>query len=87
AEAAEATADLKVGSDDWWEKVDLCNQRNSAHLSEEERQGLTDFRRHVPAERRRTLGVKYLAFEAANIKDYARAKKDPDAYIEKHANG
>lgn len=84
AEAAEAADTHDVGSDKWWEQVDLCHKRNSAHLSEEERQGLTDFRRNVPADKRRKLGVKYLAFEAANIKGYEREKKDPDDYIEQH---
>ena len=87
AQAAEATVQLKVGSAEWWDKVDLCNTRNSAHLSEEERQGLTDFRRNVDAERRRVLGVKYLAFEAANIKGYSRKEKDVDAFIEENSNG
>ena len=53
-------------------------------MSEEERQGLTDFRRTVPLEQRVKLAVQYLAFEAKHSGEYQRPEKDPDAYIDKH---
>ena len=84
AEALEEAAKLDVGSAKWWEKVDLANCRNSAHLSEEERQGMPDFRRHVAVEDRRKLGIKYLAFQMAHDADYEREKKDVDEYIEEN---
>lgn len=84
AEALEEAAGLEVGSIAWWEKVDLANCRNSSHLSEEERQGMPDFRRHVSADERRRLGVKYLAFQMANDADYEREKKDVDEYIKEN---
>ncbi len=80
AEAAEEAAGHEVGSKPWWECVDQANYKNSKHMSEEERQGLTDFRRHVPLEERVALGIKYLAFEAEHTR-YQREEKDPDAYI------
>ena len=79
--AADAALNEEVGSDAWWECVDKANYQNSAHLSEEERQGLTDFRRRVPLEERIRLGIKYLAFEASHVTDVERKEKDPDAYI------
>ncbi|WP_394269862.1 hemerythrin domain-containing protein [Qipengyuania sp.] len=85
AEAMEAAAKLTVGSQEWWDQVDEANVRNSKHLSEEERQGLPDFRRTVDAELRRTLGVRYLAFQSAHDADYTRRKKDVDSYIEENA--
>ena len=81
AEAMEAAARLTVGSDEWWEQVDKANVANSKHLSEEERQGLPDFRRRVSPDLRCALGVKYLAFQSAHDADYKREKKDVDAYI------
>ncbi|MDG6078743.1 cation-binding protein [Erythrobacter litoralis] len=84
AEALEEAAELEVGSDEWWEKVDLANCRNSAHLSEEERQGMPDFRRHVSSDERRKLGIKYLAFQMEHDAHYEREKKDVDEYIEEN---
>ena len=81
AEAAEAAMREKPGSDAWWACVDKCNEQNSKHMSEEERQGLTDFRRRVPLDMRVRLGLQYLAFEAKHESDYDRTEKDPDTYI------
>ena len=82
AEAAEQAMKHKPDSEEWWAAVDKAQCQNSEHLAEEERQGLTDFRRNVPLEQRVKLGVDYLAFEAAHPKDYEREKKDPEAYIQ-----
>lgn len=84
AEAAEAALKEEVGSDAWWKCVDQCNYQNSKHMSEEERQGLTDFRRRVPREERVRLGLQYLAFEAAHSGEYRRQEKDPDTYIKEN---
>lgn len=84
AEAAEEAMKHSVGSEAWWECVDKCNCHNSEHMSEEERQGLTDFRRTVPRDLRVKLGVRYLAFESEHSGEYKRKEKDPDDYIDKH---
>ena len=81
AEAAEEAMKHEPGSKEWWKHVDQAHYQNSAHLAEEERQGLSDFRRHVSLEERTKLGVSYLAFESAHPSDYERRKKDPDDYI------
>ncbi|MBX7483683.1 hemerythrin domain-containing protein [Qipengyuania qiaonensis] len=85
AEAGEAAGEHEPGSDEWWKCVDQCNLQNSKHMSEEERQGLTDFRRHVPIEERIKLGIQYLGFEAKHSADYERKEKDPETYIEENA--
>jgi hypothetical protein len=36
-------------------------------MAEEERQGLTDFRCHVPVELRHSLGVQFLRFESEHL--------------------
>ena len=87
ANAAESAMKEEVGSDAWWKCVDECNRQNSKHLSEEERQGLTDFRRRVPLEERVSLGLQYLAFESEHSGSYQRKEKDPDEYIKENADG
>jgi hypothetical protein len=82
ARAAEEAMRQPVGSEPWWQAVDQCNLHNSDHMSEEERQGLTDFKRTVPRDERVRLAVKYLAFESEHSGEYQRSEKDPDAYIE-----
>ncbi len=84
AEAAEAAMKEQVGSGAWWKCVDTCNYHNSEHMSEEERQGLTDFRRRVPLEQRVKLGLQYLAFESTHSGEYNREEKDPQEYIEEN---
>jgi hypothetical protein len=85
AEAAEEAMKHSPGSDEWWAAVDKCNCANSEHMSEEERQGLTDFRRTVRREERVRLAVQYLAFEAKHAGEYQRTEKDPDSYIERNS--
>src|SRR6476619_579219 len=46
-DAVAAVADHEVGSDPWFEAVAAANEENSDHMGEEEREGLTDFRRTV----------------------------------------
>lgn len=82
ARAAEEAMKHKPGSRIWWEWVDKTQCHNSDHMAEEERQGLTDFRRNVPLAQRVRLAVDYLAFESAHPSDYQRKEKVPEEYIE-----
>src|SRR3954471_11552568 len=52
----------ELGSPEWFDAVGACNKANSDHMDEEERQGLTDFRRHADLELRHRLGVEFLQF-------------------------
>ncbi|GAA3890458.1 hemerythrin domain-containing protein [Sphingomonas limnosediminicola] len=56
-----------VGSPEWFEAVAACNRANSDHMAEEERQGLTDFRRHADRELRHRTGVQFLQFECEHL--------------------
>lgn len=56
-----------VGSPDWFKAVAAANRANSDHMAEEERQGLTDFRSHVPIECRHRLGIEFLRFESEHL--------------------
>lgn len=57
----------EAGSPEWFDAVAAANRANSDHMAEEERQGLTDFRRHVPIEVRRRLGAEFLRFESEHL--------------------
>ena len=54
-------------------------------FAEEERQGLTDFRKHATLEERHELGVRFAAFEANHLNGVKVVEKDPEAYVKEHA--
>ncbi|AQR61023.1 cation-binding protein [Brevundimonas sp. LM2] len=83
-DAVAAVAQYPVGTGAWIEAVGKANVVNSKHMGEEERQGLTDFRRHAPVATRHALAVQFAAFEADHITGVKAVNKDPDAYIEQH---
>ena len=53
-----------VGSDAWYATVAGANADNGDHMAEEEREGLTDFRRLAGLTERHRLAVAFAAFEA-----------------------
>jgi hemerythrin superfamily protein len=75
-----------IGSDAWFEAIGKCNKANGDHMAEEERQGLTDFRRHASLEERHTLGVRFAAFEASHRTGVEPVDKDPETWVEDHAD-
>lgn len=80
-----AVAEHPVGSDAWFAAIGKVNEANGDHLAEEERQGLTDFRRHASLDERHALGVRFAAFSAAHITGVKPVDKDPEAYVAEHA--
>jgi hypothetical protein len=76
-----------VGSAEWFAAVGKANQANSHHMAEEERQGLTDFRRSASLEERHELGIRFIAFETQHLEGVRPVNKDADDYVEKHAKG
>ena len=77
----------ELGSNEWFEAVNACNKANSDHMGEEERQGLTDFRRNADLATRHDLAVKFAAFEARHLTGIKPVNKDPSEYIEAHSDG
>ncbi len=71
-----------VGNDAWYEAVAAANQANGDHMAEEEREGLTDFRRHISLRVRHEVGVAFAAFEAAHVTGVEPKDKDPQQYID-----
>ncbi|MDB5040815.1 MAG: cation-binding protein [Candidatus Eremiobacteraeota bacterium] len=83
-DAVGAVAAHEVGSNSWYDAVARANEANSDHMGEEEREGLTDFRRHVGLVQRHDLAVAFAAFEAVHITGVKAVDKDPDEYVAEH---
>ena len=83
-DTGEAVERHPVGSDAWFKAVGECNKANSDHLAEEERQGLTDFRKHASLQERHDLGVRFATFEALHLNGVTPVDKDPDDYVKQH---
>jgi Hemerythrin HHE cation binding domain len=73
-----------IGSDDWWAAVGRARAANDDHMGEEEREGLSDFRRHAPIGLREALGQQYREFMAEHptTKGLKIADRDPQAYVD-----
>ena len=73
-----------VGSDAWFAAVADANKANSEHMSEEELEGLTDFRDNADVQLRHDLAIAYATFEALHHAGVKPVDKDPKAYVEQN---
>ncbi|WP_308212037.1 MULTISPECIES: hemerythrin domain-containing protein [Nocardia] len=80
-DAVAEVARHRVGSDEWYAAVAAANLANSDHMAEEEREGLTDFRRLAGLARRHQLAVAFAAYEARNYAGVRAVDKDPEGYV------
>ena len=71
----------EVGSSPWFAAVAAVNVANGDHMAEEEREGLTDFRRLASLQLRHDLAVAFTAFEARHYAGVPVVDKDPAAYV------
>jgi Hemerythrin HHE cation binding domain len=78
--AADAAA---IGNDEWWSAVGRARKANDDHMGEEEREGLSDFRRHASIGLREALGQQYSEFMAAHptTKGLPITDRDPQSYV------
>jgi hypothetical protein len=76
-----AVAGHQVGSDEWLAAVAAVNLANGDHMAEEEREGLTDFRRLAGLQERHGLAVAFAAFEATHFAGVPAVDKDPASYV------
>jgi hypothetical protein len=74
----------RVGTDQWWAAVGRTRLANDDHMSEEEREGLSDFRRHAPIGLREALGRQYSEFmtQHPTTKGLQIVDRDPRRYVE-----
>uniref|UniRef100_UPI0035C96350 hemerythrin domain-containing protein n=1 Tax=uncultured Sphingomonas sp. TaxID=158754 RepID=UPI0035C96350 len=84
-DTAKAVDKEEVGSDAWFDALGACNKANGDHMAEEERQGLTDFRRHASLQERHDLAVKFATFEAEHLTGVKPVDKDPKQWVKDHA--
>jgi hypothetical protein len=73
-----------IGSDEWWSAVGRARKANDEHMGEEEREGLSDFRRHAPVGLREALGAQYREFmnQHPTTAGLQIADRDPQAYVD-----
>ncbi len=76
-----AVAGHVAGSAGWFDAVAAVNVANGDHMAEEEREGLTDFRREVSLQERHNLAVAFAAFEARHHAGVRPVDKDPEEYV------
>ena len=84
-DAVAAVAGHAAGSRSWYAAVATANKANGDHMAEEEREGLTDFRRNAALQRRHDLAVAFAAFEAMHFAGVKAVDKDPKAYVAEHS--
>jgi Hemerythrin HHE cation binding domain len=70
-----------LGSPEWFAAVAVVNKANGDHMAEEERQGLSDFRRNGDLSLRHRLGVEFARFSAPHLEGVRPVDKDPQAYV------
>jgi hypothetical protein len=80
-DAVAAVASHPAGTEDWHAAVAAANLANSDHMAEEEREGLTDFRRLASLRRRHDLAVAFTVFQARNYAGVAAVDRDPAGYV------
>ena len=80
-DAVAEVARHQVGTDEWFGAVAGANLANSDHMAEEEREGLTDFRRLAGLQRRHQLAVAFAAYEARNYTGVPAVDRDPAGYV------
>jgi hypothetical protein len=72
-----------IGTDEWWAAVGRAREANDEHMGEEQREGLSGFRRHAPIGLREALGQQYREFMAQHptTKGLQIVNRDPQAYV------
>lgn len=71
----------EVGTPAWHGAVAAVNKANGDHMAEEEREGLTDFRRTASVQLRHDLAVRFIGMEARNYQGVQPVDRDPATYV------
>lgn len=83
-----AAGAARPGTEQWWAAVGRTRQANDEHMGEEEREGMSDFRRNAPIGLREALGRQYSEFMAAHptTKGLPIEDRDPQRYVDDMEN-
>src|SRR3984957_15210008 len=78
-----------IGTGEGWAAVGRAREANDEHMGEEEREGLSDFRRHAPIGLREALGTQYREFMAEHptTEGLTIADRDPQAHVDEAEEG
>lgn len=76
--------EARAGTAQWWAAVGRTREANDDHMGEEEREGLSDFRRTAPIGLREALGQQYSDFMAEHptTEGLPIVDRDPERYVE-----
>jgi hypothetical protein len=81
-DAIAAAAEHAAGSDEWWKAVRSCQEENSDHMAEEEREDLVDFRQHADLQTRHEIAVQFIVYENQHAaRGIPLENQDPDDYV------
>ena len=80
-DAVVGVAGHQVGTGGWYAAVAAANLANSDHMGEEEREGLTDFRRLASLQLRHDLAVSSSPSRPRNYAGVPPVDKDPAGYV------
>ena len=83
-DAIRASDGHEPGSDEWWDAVQEARRANDEHMAEEERDDLSDFRRHADLQTRHDIAIRFLTYENEHAQGVAPVDKDPEEYIEEN---
>jgi hypothetical protein len=72
-----------AGGDAWWQAVGRTRVANDDHMAEEEREGLSDFRRNATTGLRESLGRRFAEFTEAHpgARGLDTGDKPPEEYV------
>jgi hypothetical protein len=71
----------ELGTEDWREAIAAVNVANGDHMAEEEREGLTDYRRTAGLQLRHDLAVAFIGYEARYYQLVVPVDRDPATYV------
>lgn len=81
-DAVQAVHNEDPGTEGWFAALAKVDEVNGDHMAEEEREGLTEFRRKVSLPERHRIAVRFLAFECDHLLGVEPVDKDPKAYVQ-----
>ena len=76
-----AVGQHEAGTAGWLAAVAEVNVANGDHMAEEEREGLTEFRRTAGLQQRHDLAMRFAVFEAQHYAGVTPVDQDPAGYV------
>lgn len=84
-DAVTKSADHEVGDEGWWDAITESRIANSGHMTQEERQGLADFRQHADLQTRHDIAAQSVDFMAQHASGVEAVDSEPEEYVEQYS--